>query len=88
MLIDSLKDKQLYMKATLMGCLKEARFRTNLPVSYSYKTILRREAEGVKCYLELHRDPMNMWRMFTGKQIKAIVAYEIERAKENCKVSE
>lgn len=81
MLIDTLLDKQIYFKATLKECLIEARESFKLKtIPSDYKTFIRREKAGIKQYLNTRRDPANNWRLYTGKQIKKIVQYEIERA--------
>ena len=79
MLVDSLNDRQMYFKATLVSALKEAKERSGLPIACSYKSILRREEDKVSVYLEAKRDPVNEWRMYSGSLIKKIVAYELKR---------
>lgn len=88
MFLDTLIDHQLYFKATLISCLQEARVelkKTNpeikkeLPISY--KMILERERKRIPVYTEVHRDPANGWRMYSGKQIRKIVEYEINQIK-------
>ena len=88
MFLDTLIDHQLYFKATLISCLQEARvkFKKENPqikkeIPISYKMILERERKRVPVYLEAHRDPANGWRMYSGKQIRKIVEYEIDRTK-------
>lgn len=81
MLIDTLVDSQTYMKATLIECLVEARSKTGLPVACSYKTIMRREQQGESKYTAPRRDPVNGWRLYTGREIRIIVDHEIEVAK-------
>ncbi len=80
MLIDSLKDDGTYFKATLIECLKEAKFQYGLKISYSYKTFMRREEQNIAVYIGVGKDPANGWRIYTGSQIKAIVEYEVSRA--------
>lgn len=80
MLLDTLKDDGTYFKGTLQECLLEAKKQTNLSIKFSYKTILRRERQNVDCYVNVTREPVNNWRMYSGRQIRAIVDYEIARA--------
>ncbi len=79
MLVDTLTDRSMYFKATLVSALKEAKQRTGLPIACSYKSILRREEDKVPLYLEAKRDPVNEWRMYSGSLIKRIVSYELKR---------
>lgn len=88
MLLDTLSDAQLYFKSTLLEVLRETRSsfgkdrtgRDNLEILVSYKSILRRENAGVQVYQDVHRDPTNGYRQYTGKQIRDIVKYEISVA--------
>lgn len=80
MLIDTLEDRQTYHKSTLLEVLKEVKAsHDSLPIASSYKTIMRREHAGVPVYTTVLRDPVNGWRMYTGRQIRKIVAWELER---------
>lgn len=82
MLIDTLHDDQTYFKATLKECLIEAKTTSGLKhLPSDYQTFVRREKAGIKLYLDTRRDPVNNWRMYTGKQIREIVKYEIGRLK-------
>lgn len=78
MLIDTLNDKQTYFKSTLLETLQEARADSGLPIASSYKSILRRERNQVPVYQSVLRDPTNGWRMYTGRQIRNIVQYELK----------
>lgn len=87
MLLDTLNDNQLYFKSTLIAVLQEAKadLKTRKPdlkseIPFSYKMILRREKDKVDVYIAVHRDPTNGWRMYSGKQIRDIVAYEVSEA--------
>ena len=87
MLLDTLNDQQLYFKSTLLAVLQEAKadLKTRKPdlkseIPFSYKMILRREKDKVDVYIAVHRDPTNGWRMYSGKQIRDIVAYEVSEA--------
>lgn len=84
MLLDTLNDKQTYFKSTLLEVLQETRANSNLPIASSYKSIMRREKQRVPVYLDVVRDPTNGWRMYTGRQIRRIVEYEL-KAKEKRK---
>lgn len=79
MLLNTLKDEQVYFKSTLIECLQEVKIRSGKPIPTTYKSIQRREKQKIAVYLSIHRDPSNAWRMYTGKQIKDIVAYELEQ---------
>lgn len=80
MLIDTIDDRQVYHKSTLLEILKEIKHaESGAPIATSYKTILRREKQRVPVYTNVTRDPVNGWRMYTGKQIRKIVAWELER---------
>lgn len=84
MLIDTLDDRQPYHKSTLLECLKEAKAANeNAPICSSYKTIMRRERARVAVYINVVRDPVNGWRMYTGRQIRKIVAWELEQRGKN-----
>lgn len=85
MLIDTLVESQVYMKATLIECLSEAKGQTGLPIASSYKTIMRREKQGVTHYTQPRRDPVNGWRFYTGHEIRQIVTFETELAKSKLK---
>lgn len=87
MLLDTLSDQQLYFKSTLLAVLQEAKadlksrnpkLKKEIPISY--KSILRREKKKISVYTEVHRDPANGWRMYSGRQIREIVKYETEQA--------
>jgi hypothetical protein len=87
MLLDTLNDQQLYFKSTLLAVLQEAKadlksrhpkLKKEIPISY--KSILRREKKKISVYTDAHRDPTNGWRMYSGKQIRDIVAYETAEA--------
>lgn len=87
MLLDTLSDQQLYFKSTLLAVLQEAKadLKSRNPklkkeVPISYKSIMRREKKKISVYTEVHRDPTNGWRMYSGKQIRDIVAYETAEA--------
>lgn len=73
MLIDSIKNSERYMKGTFLACAKEAGLKV------SYKTLTRREKAGIKVYTEVTRDPGTGWRMYSGSQIKRIIAYELKK---------
>lgn len=75
MLYDTIKDDQHYLKSTLLECLSEQNLVS------SYKTIQRREKQGVEVYTDVNRDPVSGFRMYTGAQIRRIVEYERARAK-------
>lgn len=81
MLIDTLRDDGTYFKATLKECLVEARNKTGKKIPADYKTFVRREKAGIKLYLDTRRDPVNGWRIYTGKQIREIVKFETDRAR-------
>lgn len=70
MLLDTIQDDRPYSNATLVECLKEQK------LSHSAKTMRRRRAEGVMVYIDVHRDPSTGMRLYTGRQIREIVAYE------------
>lgn len=84
-LIEKLDDQREYTKSALLKCLKQARKDTSIPkdvrekIPSSYDTLLRREDQDIAVYQNIRRDPATEYRMYTGAQIKAIVAYEIER---------
>jgi len=87
MLLDTLNDQTMYFKSTLLAVLQEARAdlisrRPTLKkkILISYKGIIRREKKKVGIYIAVHRDPVNGWRMYSGKQIRDIVAYETAEA--------
>jgi len=73
MIIDSIKSSDKYLKGTFLDCAKEAGLKV------SYKTLTRREKEGVRVYTDVKRDPSTGWRLFSGTQIKRIIAYELKR---------
>jgi len=80
MLLDTLDDRQTYHKSTLLEVLKEIKKEHgDAPIASSYKTILRRERSRVSVYTNVVRDPVNGWRMYTGRMIRKIVAWELER---------
>lgn len=79
MLLDTLDDRQTYHKSTLLEVLKEVAREKQVPIATSYKTILRRERSRVSVYTNVVRDPVNSWRMYTGRMIRKIVAWELER---------
>ncbi len=83
MLLDTLDDRQAYHKSTLLEVLKEVAQETKLPIATSYKTILRRERARVSVYTKVIRDPVNGWRMYTGKHIRKIVEWELNRKGQN-----
>jgi len=78
MLLDTLNDKQTYFKSTLLQVLQEVRANEGLPIASSYKSVMRREKQRVPAYLEVVRDPTNGWRMYTGRQIRKIVEWEVK----------
>lgn len=83
MLLDTLSDQQMYFKSTLLECLRETRAsRTadKLEILISYKSILRREAAKISVYMNVHRDPTNGYRQYSGKAIRDIVNYEVALA--------
>lgn len=87
MLLDTLSDQQLYFKSTLLAVLQEAKvdLKNRKPdlkkeIPTSYKSILRREKKKIEVYITAHRDPINGWRMYSGKQIRDIVNYEMAEA--------
>ncbi len=80
MLLDTLEDRQTYHKSTLVEVLKEVKTaHDDVIMATSYKTIMRRERARVSVYTDVIRDPVNGWRMYTGRQIRKIVAWELER---------
>lgn len=81
MLLETLEDSKTYMKATLLQCLSEAHSQVSDRIPYTYKTVLKREKEGVDVYTAVRRDPATSYRLYTGLQIRKIVEYEINRAK-------
>jgi len=83
MILDTLKDNQIYFKSTLIQVLQEVRAEKNLPIGSSYKTVMRREKQKIPVYLNITRDPTNNWRMYTGKQIRKIVEYELKLKTKN-----
>lgn len=87
MLLDTLQDSQTYFKSTLVEVLQEVRAKEDLRIVSSYKSIMRREKQRIQVYCDVVRDPTNGWRMYTGRQIRKIVEYEIEKAKSRPQVS-
>lgn len=86
MLLDTIQDNNQYLRSTLVQVLaeiKQSKKHTDQKVVMAScgKTIFRRERAGVKVYLAASRDPRNGWRIYTGKQIKDIVRYELGRKK-------
>lgn len=84
MLVETLEDTKVYLKATLLQCLIEANElegSTNGKIQHTYKTVLRREKEGIEVYTNVRRDPVTNYRMYTGLNIRQIVEYEMNRAK-------
>ena len=77
MLLDTLKDTQTYFKSTLVEVLQEEKANCNMAIASSYKSIMRREKQRIPVYLDVVRDPTNGWRMYTGRQIRKIVEYEL-----------
>lgn len=77
MLLETLKDSQTYFKSTLVEVLQEEKANSNIAIASSYKSIMRREKQRIPVYLEVVRDPTNGWRMYTGRQIRKIVEYEL-----------
>jgi len=81
MLIDTLDDTRTYLKATLLQCLAEVSTEDR-PIPATYKSILRREKQGIKAYTRVRRDPATGYRLYTGRDIRRILEYEIKRADE------
>ena len=79
MMIDIIDDRKEYNKATLIQVLEEAR-TPDLPVTATYKAILRREKKKIPVYMNSRRDPANGYRLYTGRQIRKILEYEIDFA--------
>ncbi len=80
MLLDTIDDRQVYHKSTLVEILREVKKSHNdVAICASYKTIMRRERQKVVVYINVVRDPVNGWRMYTGRQIRKIVEWELER---------
>ena len=77
MLLETLKDSQTYFKSTLLEVLQEVKAEQDIAIASSYKSIMRREKQRIPVYLEVVRDPTNGWRMYTGRQIRKIVEYEL-----------
>lgn len=78
-LVSVLRDDEIYFKQTLVNVLRSIRKITGLKIAYSQHTIYRREAAKVPVYINIKRESDNGWRVYTGKQIKKIVAWELER---------
>ena len=80
MLLDTLDERQVYHKSTLVEVLKEVKTaHEEIPICSSYKTIMRREKQHIAVYTNVVRDPVNGWRMYTGRMIRKIVEWELER---------
>lgn len=77
MLLETLKENQTYFKSTLLEVLQEVKADTGVAIASSYKSIMRREKQRIPVYLDVVRDPTNGWRMYTGRQIRKIVEYEL-----------
>lgn len=77
MLLDTLKENQTYFKSTLLEVLQEVKASNDVAIASSYKSIMRREKQRIPVYLDVVRDPTNGWRMYTGRQIRKIVEYEL-----------
>lgn len=81
MLLDTIENKKTYFKSTLIKILQEIKETSKRSIPTSYKTIIRREQMKIPVYLKIRRDPINGWRIYTGQQIKKIVAYELKTKK-------
>lgn len=74
-----IKDSKIYFKQTLVNTLRSVREITGLKIAYSQHSIYRREKAGIPVYVNVRRDTEHGWRLYTGKQIKKIVMWEVER---------
>lgn len=78
-ILSVIEDNKIYFKQTLVNILRSVKEVTGLKIAYSQHSIYRREKAGVPVYTLVKRDSEHGWRLYTGKQIKKIVMWEIER---------
>lgn len=88
MLLDTLSDNQVYFKSTLIQVLQDVRANQEIAIASSYKTVMRREKKKIPVYVNVVRDPTNGWRMYTGRQIRKIVEYEMNIKRKDKKTNE